>query len=200
MIEISVIEQVESFYSSAWNKLILSGILVFIVLGIVLPLIFYIINFKHLRVRLNEKFRLLRLEVTADLRNENREELAKIKQDFHNKSKALKSMSLHLEANSLLKEKKIEQATANYLEAIKGYLHGKDFTNFRILINTVIDKCLPKITQLQLVNIFKRIDTTEEGFFAELKKIDRSDYARQEIIELRLKMEVVKPAETNVKF
>lgn len=195
MVEISVIEQVESFYASAWDKLIISGAIIFVVLVIILPLIFYAFNIKLMKAKLSESFHLIKLETIADLRNQNREELAQIKQDFHNKSKALKSMTLHLEANSLLKEKKVEQATLNYLEAIKGYLHGKDFLNFRLLINTVVDKCLPKLNQLQLVNTFKRMDTTEEDYFAELKKIDRSEYARQEIMELRLQMEMVTPAE-----
>jgi hypothetical protein len=145
--------------------------------------------------KLKENFHLLKLETIAELRNQNREELAQIKQDFYNKSKALKSMALHLEANTLLKEKKVEQATLGYLEAVRGYLHGKDFVNFRLLINTLIDKCFPKLNQLQLVNVFKRMDTTEEEYFTELKKIDRSDYVRQEIMELRLQMEMVAPAE-----
>lgn len=195
MIEVSIIEQVEAFYSSAWDKLMLSGIIVFILVVIALPLIFYAFNFKLVKSQLNEKFHLLKFEVVAEIRNQNREELALVKQDFYNKSKALKSMAMHLEANSMLKEKRVEQATVNYLEAIKGYLHGKDFVNFRLLINTVIDKCLPKLNQLQLVNIFKRMDTTEEEYFAELKKIDHSEYARQEIMELRLQIEMVKPAE-----
>ncbi|MDR2938558.1 MAG: hypothetical protein LBU92_06460 [Prevotellaceae bacterium] len=195
MVEISVIEQVEGFYSSAWSKLLISGGIVFAVLVIILPLIFYAFNFKLLKAKLGEKFNLLKLETVAELRNQNREELAQVKQDFYNKSRALKSMSLHLEANSLLKDRKVELAAMNYLEAIKGYLHGKDFVNFRLLVNALIDKCLPKLNQLQLVNIFKRMDTSEEEYFAELKKIDRSEYARQEIVELRLQMEMVAPAE-----
>lgn len=194
-VSVSIIEQVESFYSSAWDKLLISGVAVFIMLAIVLPLVFYAFNFGLLKAKLIEKFHLLKLEMVAELRNQNREELAVVKQDFYNKAKALKSMALHLEANSLLKEKKVEQATVNYFEAIKGYLHGKDFMNFRLLINTVIDKCLPKLNQLQLANIFKRMDTSEESYFAELKKIDYSEYARQEIMELRLQMEMVAPAD-----
>jgi len=195
VVEVSVIEQVESFYSSAWDKLIISGIAIFIMLAVVLPLVFYAFNFGLLKAKLVEKFHLLKLEAVAELRNQNREELALVKQDFYNKSKALKSMALHLEANSLLKEKKVEQATVNYLGAIKGYLHGKDFVNFRHLINTVIDKCLPKINKVQLANIFKRMDTSEEDYFAELKKIDHGEYARQEIMELRLQMEMIAPAD-----
>ncbi len=195
MVEISVIEQVESFYSSAWNKLIISGAIIFALLVIILPLIFYVLNIQLMKTKLSENFHLLKLETVAELRNQNREELALVKQDFYNKSKALKSMALHLEANALLKEKKVEQASLGYLEAMKGYLHGKDFVNFRLLNNTLIDKCLPKLNQLQLVNVFKRMDTNEEEYFAELKKIDRSEYVRQEIMELRLQMEMVVPAE-----
>ncbi|MDR1343040.1 MAG: hypothetical protein LBK18_07295 [Prevotellaceae bacterium] len=193
MIEINVLEQVESFYSSAWDKLILCGLIVFVLLGVALPVIFYIFNVQLFKAKQSEKFHQLKLETLAEIRNENREELAQVKQDFYNKSKALKSMALHLEGNALIKDKKIEQASLNYLDAIRGYLHGKDYVNFRLLINTVIDKCLPKLDRLQLANIFKRMDTAEEQYFLELKKIDRTEYARQEIAELRIQMENVKP-------
>ncbi|MDR1416342.1 MAG: hypothetical protein LBJ57_02835 [Prevotellaceae bacterium] len=193
MVEINVLEQVESFYSSAWDKLILCGLIVFVLLGVALPVAFYLFNIQLFKAKQREKFQQLKLEMLTEIRNENREELAQVKQDFYNKSKALKSMALHLEGNALVKDKKIEQASINYFEAIKGYLHGKDYVNFRMLINTVIDKCLPKLNRLQLTNIFKRMDTTEEQYFLELKKIDRTEYARQEIAELRIQMENVRP-------
>jgi hypothetical protein len=199
MVEVSLLEQVDSFYTSAWDKLIINGIIVFVLLVIILPIVFYAINYRHLKGSLREKFHLFKLEIIAEIRNENREELAQVKQDFYNKSKALKSMSLHLEGNSLLKDRKVDKATLNYLEAIKGYLRGKDFVNFRLLINIVIDKCLPKLDKLRLLTIFKRLDTTEEDYFAELKKIDRSEYVRQEIVELRMQMEMVAPTEISKK-
>jgi hypothetical protein len=194
MIEVNLLEQVEGFYSSAWDKLITTGILVFVILAVVVPFAFYAFNFRLLGSRIKQRLDSVKIELIADIRRENRDELAQVKQDFYNKSKALKSMSLHLEANTLLKENKIEQAAANYLEAIRGYLHGKDFVNFRLLINTMIDKCLPHLNKAQLINVFKRIDTTEDDYFAELRKIDRSEYAKPEIIELRLQIELVEPA------
>ncbi|MDR0414813.1 MAG: hypothetical protein LBH84_05285 [Prevotellaceae bacterium] len=189
MIEINVLEQVESFYSSAWDKLILSGLIVFVLLGVALPVIFYILNTHVLKAKLSEKFHRLKLEILAEVRSENREELAQAKQDFYNKSKALKSMALHLEGNALIKEKKVEQAALNYFEAIKGYLHGRDYVNFRLLVNTVVDKCLPKLDKSQITNVFRCMDTTEEQYFLELKKIDRMEYVRQEIAELRMHLE-----------
>ncbi len=68
MIEVSIIEQVESFYSSAWDKLILSGVLVFLLLAIVLPLVFYAFNFRMMKTKLNQKFHLLKLETVVELR------------------------------------------------------------------------------------------------------------------------------------
>ena len=189
-----MLEQVEGFYSAAWDKLMINGVLVFVALAIVAPVVFYAVNFKMLASRIKQRLEVVKMELIADIRRENRDELAQVKQDFYNKSKALKSMSLHLEANNLLKDNKIEQAAANYLEAIRGYLHGKDFVNFRLLVNTMIDKCLPNLNKAQLINVFRRIDTTEDDYFAELKKIDRSEYAKPEIIELRLQIELVDPA------
>jgi hypothetical protein len=194
MIEVNLLEQVEGFYSSAWDKLITTGILVFLILAVIVPFAFYAFNFRLLGSRIKQRLESVKIELIADIRRENRDELSQVKQDFYNKSKALKSMSLQLEANNLLKDGKIEQATANYLEAIRGYLHGKDFVNFRLLINTLIDRCLPQLNKKQLINIFKRIDATEESYFAELRKIDRSEYAKAEIIELRLQIELVDPA------
>lgn len=196
MVEISVLEQVEYFYSSAWDKLIFCGVIVFVLLGIALPLIFYLFNFHLIKAKQSEKFHQLKLEIIEQIRNENREELAQIKQDFYNKSKALKSMALHLEGNALIGSKKVDLAALNYLEAIKGYLHGKDYVNFRLLINTLIDKCLPKLDRSQVAIIFRRMGTTEEQYFAELKKIDRAEHAKQEIAELCMKIEMVKPIET----
>ena len=189
-----MLEQVEGFDSAAWDKLMINGVLVFVALAIVAPVVFYAVNFKMLASRIKQRLEVVKMELIADIRRENRDELAQVKQDFYNKSKALKSMSLHLEANNLLKDNKIEQAAANYLEAIRGYLHGKDFVNFRLLVNTMIDKCLPNLNKAQLINVFRRIDTTEDDYFAELKKIDRSEYAKPEIIELRLQIELVDPA------
>jgi hypothetical protein len=194
MVEVNLIEQVEGFYSSAWDKLITTGILVFVILAVIVPFAFYAFNYRMLGSRIRQRLDGAKMELIADIRRENRDELSQVKQDFYNKSKALKSMSLHLEANNLLKEGKLEMASANYLEAIRGYLHGKDFVNFRLLINTIIDKCLPNLNKTQLINVFRRIDTTEDEYFAELKKIDRSEYAKPEIIELRLQIELVEPA------
>ncbi|MDR3329559.1 MAG: hypothetical protein LBS63_05605 [Prevotellaceae bacterium] len=195
MVEVSVLEQVEAFYASAWDKLILSGVLVFVLLAVALPLALYACGYRLLKAKTEEMLRKLREEALADIRAENREELAQVRQDFYNKSKALKSMALHLEGNALVKEKNIEAAALSYLEAIKGYLHGKDYVNFRLLISVVMDKCLPKLSRQQLADVFKRMDTAEEQYFAELKKIDRHEYVKQEIVELRLRMERVKPAE-----
>jgi hypothetical protein len=194
MIEVNLLEQVEGFYSSAWDKLLISGVLVFVLLAIICPVIFYTVNFRLLGDTIKRRLDTVKMELIADIRRENRDELAQVKQDFYNKSKALKSMSLHLEANNLLKDNKLEQAAANYLEAIRGYLHGKDYVNFRLLISTVIDRCLPALNKAQLITIFRRLDTTEDEYFAELKKIDRSEYAKPEIIELRLQIELVEPA------
>ncbi|GHU95094.1 hypothetical protein FACS1894156_4180 [Bacteroidia bacterium] len=194
MIEVNLLEQVEGFYASAWDKLLLSGALVFAVLVIVFPILFYALNFKMIIAKLKERLNVIKVELVADIRKENSNELMMVKQDFQNKAKALKSMSLHLEAKSLLADGKIELATANFLEALKGYLQGKDFVNFRLLCNLLIDKCLPQLNKAQLIQVFKRIDTTEDDYFSELKKIDTTEYARPEIIELRLQMEIVEPA------
>ncbi|GHT10140.1 hypothetical protein AGMMS4956_00990 [Bacteroidia bacterium] len=194
MIEVNLLEQVEGFYASAWDKLLLSGVLVFVVLVVVFPILFYALNFKLIMAKLKERINVIKVELIADIRNENRDELTMVKQDFQNKAKALKSMSMHIEGKSLLVDGKIELATANFLEALKGYLQGKDFVNFRLLCNLLIDRCLPQLNKAQLIQVFKRIDTTEEGYFSELKKIDTTEYARSEIIELRLQMEIAEPA------
>lgn len=190
MLELTLAD-IQNFYESAWDKLIISSSVLFVAMTLTVLIFIYFVNYRYFKIKIEKRFDIIKYETIANIKEEYKEDMKIVRQEYHNKSKALRGIQSTIEGKIYLTEKKTELATESFLEAIKGYLHGKDYKNFKLASNIVIDKCLPELTKLELNKIFRKMSTTQDEYFSELKKIDRSEYSRDEIAELMLKCDLI---------
>lgn len=195
MLELTLTD-IQDFYDNAWDKVLLSSSILFIAMVIVIIIFIYFVNYRYFKIKIENRFNVVKYETISAIKEEYKEDMKIVRQEYHNKSKSLRGIQATIEGKIYLSENKIELATESFLEAIKGYLHGKDYKNFKLVSHLLMDKCLPELTKLDLNNLFRRMGTTQDEYFVELKKIDRSEYSRDEIVELMLKCDLIEVNDT----
>ncbi|NVO11191.1 MAG: hypothetical protein HXX16_14610 [Bacteroidales bacterium] len=199
MEQIDIIKQIEEFYNSAWDKLIITGSIIFAVFGIIIPFVFQFmqnrilrLQEKEIRINTQEQLEQLKLELQQEIRKEYQEEIKKITEEFDKKSQGLKGMGLHLQGNSHLQAKKYKNATYDFLYAFKLYLIGEDFKNLSTIADLLLKSCFPNITKEDLIDIFQKTDMTIEDYFNQLKEIDKNKHSQTIILDLKYNADKLK--------
>lgn len=192
MENLEIIQQVEQFYNSAWDKLIITGSIIFAIFGILIPFFFQFIQNRQLKLQekeikldINDQLSVLKKDLHIEIKAEYEKEFEKLSKKFEQKSDEIKGMAFHLQGNTNFNAGFHTRATKDFLFSVEYYVGGKDYNNLRTVINTLKKNCFTKITSVQLEDIFHQSDMTKESYFEKLKKLDIEGLAQKEIIDLK---------------
>jgi hypothetical protein len=177
--EMDILTGVDSFYNSAWNKLVLFGTIVIGVVGVIIPFWFQRLQNKTLKLneqelknafdqKLNEvkesleKMMAEKFEVLTDDLNLRIEELAEY----------TRAQIFHLQAIDLFQDGDYKSAFGDFLIASDGYLNANVHNNLLDILGVIYNDCLEKISSddINEVRITHKIDINDL-----IEKIERQD-------------------------
>ena len=192
MEKIELINQIGQFYDSAWHKLLITGGVIITICGIVVPILFHILQKRTRKLRENElkdenkkEIKKLEKDLRMKIRKEFNKELKSIEVKIGKESTMLQGMGHHLQGNQYLRENDYKRATIDHLLAFKFYSEGTITANRATVKDNLIDVCIPKITSSELRDILLQLDVTLESYFDNLKVNYENQEIRKDIRELR---------------
>lgn len=161
---IELINKVDSFYNSAWIKLIVSGSLALAVIGLLVPYLIQWYQKKNLKISeelLKRDIEKQSLKLKSELLNDINKTLEEKIQEFERKLEKMQASTYarahHLQANSQSNDGHFLEAYADYCYSAQEYLFCEDFDNLNIVLKIIFNDCLPELS-LEEINDVKISD------------------------------------------
>jgi hypothetical protein len=199
---IDLINKVNSFYNSAWDKLLIFGSISLFVVGIIIPIV--IQWYQKREMKANE----------AMLKKEIESQISKIKEDLlvemntkikeaidENKSKLIQllarteAIGFHIQGNSNLNNKDYTRALADYIIASEKYLIAKEYLNLQRLLIAILNSCIPKITMQTIEEIKTTHEADLEKLIAKLNESNENNIFTDIIRKINLAVSSLKKGE-----
>ena len=148
-----LINKVDSFYNSAWDKLIIIGSLAFAIVGVLVPFVIQWYQKQTLKTSEN----LLKKEIESQISKIKSEILSEINLVIEDKFKFIDSKieqfncasaarTYHLQGNGQLSEGLMKDALADYIAAAQNYFKSEDFINLQTILNAISNNCIPTLS------------------------------------------------------
>jgi len=195
-----LLQQVDAFYQTSWNHLILYTGGAIAIVGVVIPILIQLYQSRVMRLEKNEiktgvETELSR-QITTLLENERKlneekminklkpleDKIAKDREAFENQLKVkCKALSCRIEhalgaicfvqTNALIESKNYDGAYASALDAIESFVDADEHPNLRRIMNILVNGCLPNLTKDKLRNV----EDVKQKFEVTMKKIQKWD-------------------------
>lgn len=192
---VELISNVDSFYNSAWNKLIIVGSLAFGVIGIIVPLVIQWYQKKTLKISeelLKKNIENQTLKLKSELMTEITQTLETKLKNFEEKidkeSASHNAKTFHLQGNSLHNKGLISEALGDFIIAARDYSYVEDYSNLRSILNFILNECLPKLSQEEVTDLKILQNCDLDQVLTEIEKKDDKGVFIQTLREIRLKL------------
>lgn len=146
---IDLINKVNSFYDSAWHKLILTATTACAIVGIVVP--FIITWHQNKKLKANEaELKRDFLNTSSDLKNQLEQFISEKFESERNEmdiklgelNAKFKANIFHLQGSDQFSKGNFDEATKNFIVASRNYIVCKDYANLQQLLYAIADDCL----------------------------------------------------------
>jgi hypothetical protein len=192
--EIDIINSVNEFYNSAWEKLIIVGTIALTIIGILVPLIIQwyqkktmILNEEKLKNHIKQEVE----KIKDDLRKEIKETFENEMKKFEEKIEKIRSNSeagiFHIQAISELDKKLYLESLRSFITAATFYVDAEDYFNLQIVLEVIEDSCLKNITKSQYENIKLTRGCTLENLYEKIHPVDTKGAFTHIINKIKLK-------------
>lgn len=190
-----LVNKVDAFYNSAWDKLIVFGSIAFAIIGIVVPLVIQWYQKKTLKI--SEE--LLKKEIEAQtlkIKTELLEDINKTLEEriliFETKIEELNASStakaFHIQGNVQLSEKRFEGALTDFITAADNYIICKDYFNLQRVLNSILNRCLTQLSFEELEDMKVKDDIDLDTLLAQLSGIEDNGMFSQVTRDIRFKI------------
>jgi hypothetical protein len=193
---IDLINKIDSFYNSAWNKLILIGSIALGIIGILVPIIIqwyqkkiYELSEENLKQELSIKMSELKEELKDTIEDQIKENIKEYEDKIEKLTSSANAKVFHIQGNGLLKEGDYNEAMANYIIATEDYFKSDDYSNLQNTLSLICDNCLPKLSKEEVNDIKISHNQDLEGLLNVLDKADKNGTLLTQIRNIRIKME-----------
>lgn len=181
------LNMVDTFYNNAWNRLVLYGALIIVIVGIVLPIILQFISQRVQQGKNIEMENKLREEFTnfVNLKGKSIEEknISVIDDYFKEKDKIIENKLVQLKRDTSLskaisyhnlgvkfcQEGKISDGIIYYIIAGKDYLNADNEIGLKIILENVEYSCL-KIDTIKDPFEFKEVKNSLDDFISKIEE------------------------------
>lgn len=178
-----LIEKVNAFYNSAWDKLILVGILCLGIVGVLVPIVVQWYQKKALKASeenlkkdIERQSLKIKKEILADINKTIAERMKDFEKKIEKYHASTTAMAYHLQGNSSLEKNLFALALLDYVTAAQNYLQCEDYLNLQTVLQTISTFCVnlsqEEINQLKTIHdcdldlILNNITTKDEkGIF-----------------------------------
>ncbi|UMY65434.1 MULTISPECIES: hypothetical protein [unclassified Flavobacterium] len=188
-----ILEHVDSFYNSAWDKLVLVGTIALGIVGIIAPVIIQWYQKRTLKISEENLRDALRKEI-ENSKNQLRQEIEaiilekskKVKQTLRRKVKRVYGNSegglFYVQGNGQLDDKNYFDATRSYAMAIDYYRKAQNFMAIQDLLPNLV-VCLDKIKKSELDELKKSDDVDINAILVKVLNKDKYGAVRNIILD-----------------
>ena len=190
---IDIIEKVDSFYNNAWNKLILFGSILFVIVGVFVPLVIQWYQKRTLKLSEDALKNNLKKELTKEL-------LDDIDKKFRENENQLKALNASANAKILFSQAKFSVEKNSYKGALGeivtasiSSLECNDFRTLQEILDFLLNNCLPYLS-IEEINDLKTANVCDlNHFLEELNKKDDRAMFQTKIGDIKVKMSKLPP-------
>lgn len=189
---IELINKVDSFYNSAWDKLIIVGSVSFAVIGVLVPFIIQWYQKKTLKISeelLKKEIEHQALKIKEDMLGEIEKTLEERVGIFENKIVELNASTtaktFHLQGNGQLEGNFFLGALEDYIIAAQNYIVCGEYANLQTVLSIIHDNCIPRLTQEEINDLKITSDCDLELLLNNLTAKDDKGTFRQIIRNIR---------------
>ena len=198
----TLLNMIDTFYNNAWNKLVLFGGLIIVIVGIVLPAILQwssqriqqgkniemenklkealtnIINIKSANIEKKNK------NILDNYFKEKEKETKNILAPLEDKINFSIGLNYHNLGVEMDDEEKYSDAIFYYIMAGNKYIDAKDETNLKIILNNIEKDCL-KLHQIKDPFEVKEVKKSLDNFISKLEEKFPDDRYSVEILKIK---------------
>jgi hypothetical protein len=176
---LEIINQVNEFYNSAWEKLILIGTIAFAIVGILVPFLIQWYQKKsmnlseerlkgHIKVEVDKIKDALKIEMKEIFDIEVSKFEAKIEKIKNNSEAGI----YHIQGTTELDKKDYQNALQSYITAAKFYVDAEDYLNLQIVLEVIEQSCLQNVKKIDFDNLKITSEDTLDSLFKKMQQID----------------------------
>jgi len=148
-----LVNKVDSFYNSAWNKLMIFGSIAFAILGIVVPLVIQWYQKKTLKIseelqkkEIETQILKVKTELLTDLTKSLEDKISIFEAKIEELNASATAKAFQMQGNTRLRENYFSGALSDFIEAAGNYILCKDYLNLQRVLNLILNSCLPKLS------------------------------------------------------
>jgi hypothetical protein len=192
---IDLINNVDSFYNSAWDKLIIVGSLAFGVIGVIVPLVIQWYQKKTLKISeellkkdIENQTLKLKSELMTEITQTLETKLKKFEEKIDKDNASHNARTFHLQGNSLHNRGLTSQALGDFIIAARDYSYVEDYSNLRSILNFILEDCLPKLSQEEVMDLKISQNCDLDQVLTDIEKRDDKGVFIQTLRDIRLKL------------
>ena len=193
--EIDLVQKVDAFYNSAWNKLIIFGSIAFAIVGILVPVV--IQWYQRRTMKLSEE--LMKKEISDSIARIKKEIIkdvtVKVEQKFEQYERQIKEANESANAKIFFAQGKFNLekgffpvALNEFISASYSCIECSDYQTLQKLLQTISNECLPYLS-IEEINDLKVAEVTDLGsFLTDVSNADDKSIFQEVIGEIKVKM------------
>ncbi len=192
---IDLIQKVDSFYNSAWNKLVLVGAVAFAVVGVVVPVIFQWYQQRTIKLSeellkkdISEQANRIKAEIIKSVSEEINTQLGKNKEELKKLNASANAKTFLLQGKLNLEKRYHSLALGDTVSASFNFIESEDYQNLQIALNLILNDCLPNISKEEINDLKINPTCDLDLLITELTKADDRGVFQTIIQDIRLKM------------
>lgn len=192
---IELINKVDTFYNSAWDKLVLIGSISFAVIGLLVPFVIQWYQKKSLKIseellknEMLNQAAILKGEILEDINNT----LADRIKDFENKidelNASITGKTFHLQGNGHLNDKLYDEALSDYIKSAQNYLLCHDHNNLQTVMRLIQKDCIPMLSKEEIDDVKITRDCDLDTLLTQLERHNEKGIFSQVIRDIKFSL------------
>lgn len=157
---IDLINKVDSFYNSAWDKLIIMCSVALAIIGIAMPLILQWYQKKNIKISeaklksdIEAQASKLKAEILAEINITLEKRIKSFDIKFEEIHASTLARAFHLQADARINVKYISGAYCDYIYAAVNYIKCDDYINLQTVLEMILKLCLPELSIEEIENL-----------------------------------------------
>lgn len=190
---INLINKVDQFYNSAWEKLVIIGTVSFAVIGILVPFVIQWYQKKTLKsgeellkIEMQNQLLILKAELLEDISNKLDEKLITFEKKFEEHNASTTAKAFHLQGNSQIVHERYAGALSDFSIAATRYFVCDEYSNLQVVLSAILENCLPKLSQEEIDELKISHNCDLEMTLNDLTEKDEKGAFRQLIRDIKL--------------
>lgn len=195
MTEIEIINAVDQFYNSAWDKLIIMASISFGIVGIIVPIIIQWYQKKslnlseeNLKIEIENQAEEMEIRLSEKFSKQIEDKIKEYEKKIDSLNASSNAKSFHLQAVRSLEKEDYYSALSDFITASFDHLKADDYTNLQTTLTVICENCLPFLSREEVNDIKISHNEDLERLIEEVEKNDSNGALRLQTRAIKLKL------------